>query len=221
MMLKGLHINPVSRKNEGRRHVLDLLLEKVHTERRFLEMAYYTWWFEYHALEVFEPINGFIPRSMWSEWERFVSDGSPELIEAVEDHDVAVENLRLACSALQTQLESSDELRRLYERLFSPEVLAELDVNLKELFGARTTEHHLEYLAQLIVNGTPSDCSPLYTIRPLWIRYGDEFLALRDAEPFRGAVADRDRAAATVAKTLDRIEDLCAAHVDRPAETQS
>lgn len=209
MMLKALHINPIVRRAEGRQYVLALLRDKLHTERRFLGMPYFTWWFEYGALEVFEPINGMVPRSRWSEWERFINAGSPELIAAIEEHDQAVEGLRLACAALQQSLESSEALRRLYQRLTAPDVLAELAIDLKTLFGARPPERYLPYLAQLIVNGTPPDCSPLYTIRPLWLRFGVEFLALRKNEEFRPQMALLNGAVNRLEDALGTLELLC------------
>ncbi len=208
-MRKGLYINPLARRSDGRRHIPDLLLDKLHTERRFLGMPYFTWWFEYGALEVFEPLTGIVPRSMWGEWERFVGDGSPELIAAIQEHDDAVQGLRDACAALQSRLESSAALHALYREVTRPEVLAALGTDLKTLFGARPPEHHVSYLAQLVVNGTPPDCSPLYTIRPLWLRFGEEFLALRGEEEFRPQVAALEKAAARLDAALGRLERLC------------
>lgn len=208
-MLKALQINSFSRKSDGHQRVLALLCDKVHTERRFLGMPYFTWWFEYGALEVFESLNGFVPRALWADWERFVEDSPPEFIAAIEEHDRAVEGLRLACQSLQRCLESSRELRQLYERCTQPEVLAELETDVKTLFGARPPENHLSYLAQLIVNATPADCSPLYTIRPLWMRFGEEFLALREKEVFRRDVEDVNAAADLLGKALGRLEGFC------------
>lgn len=162
-------------------------------------MPYYTWWFEYNALEIFEPLNGIAPQSMWSLWTAFLDRAPEELIAAIEEHDERVEELRQACAALQRGLEESGELKNLYERFTSDGVLAELQTDLKTLLGARFEGNHCSYLAQLIVNSTPADCSPLYTIRPLWMRYGAEFLALRETEAFRDLV----RAQLTAAERLN------------------
>lgn len=207
-MLKALHINPIARRSQVR-PVRDLLLDKLHTERRFLGMPYFTWWFEYGALEVFEPINGLVPRSRWNEWEQFIGEGSPELIDAIEEHDTAVEELCRACGALQKKLESSQTLRTLYKRVTAPEILEQLETDLRRLFGVRPPEHHCPYLAQLIVNGTPPDCSPLYTIRPLWLRFGGEFLALRKNDEFRPQVLHLKESATRLSAALTKLERLC------------
>ncbi|MCE2502668.1 MAG: hypothetical protein J4G05_01220 [Chlorobi bacterium] len=164
--------------------ISDILLNKIRIERRFLLMPYYTWWFEYNRLEIIEPLTGSIPHVHWSEWESFVRHASEDLLKEIDRHDKLAEELRRACEGLQRAIEVSSELRGLYQRVVTPEFLAELGTAESELFGARWPNSVFPYLAQLIVNQTPPDCSPLYTIRPLWIRVGTEFLRLRQHPAF-------------------------------------
>lgn len=206
MNFRTLNRNSDTANAGGEQELLGLLLEKVRLERRFLTIPYYTWWFEYNALEVFEPLNGFAPRKFWGEWTHFVENASDDLLELVQAHDAGIETLTAACKALQARLETSNELRQLYERYTSADVLAGLETTRQTLFGARPEEHHCSYLAQLIVNMTPPDCSPLYTIRPLWLLYGAEFLKLRESESFVGETSRLQQVATYLVGILNQLE---------------
>ena len=189
-------------------HISDILLNKIRIERRFLLMPYYTWWFEYCRLEIIEQLTGAIPRASWSEWEAFIHHASDDLLKTINQHDELVEELRDACAQLQERLEVSDELRECYHRFVTPDLLAELKTTESQLFGARWPDAVFPYLAQLIVNQTPSDCSPLYTIRPLWIHVGEEFLGLREHPRFADNIKRVDSAAATIVNVIDRLDHL-------------
>ena len=179
--MKTLHRHPAIRKVGGKELIPELLLEQIQAEQRFLGIPYLTWWFEYDALEIFRSLNGLAPQALWTEWVEFIERAPNDLVELIQDHDQEIENLTTGCRALQGRLENSNELRDLYTLYTAPDILAELNVTIASLFGARSEEQHCSYLAQLIVNATPPDCSPLYTIRPLWLQYGQEFLDLRNA----------------------------------------
>ncbi len=206
MNFRTLNRNSDTANAGGEQELLGLLLEKVRLERRFLTIPYYTWWFEYNALEVFESLNGFAPRKFWSEWTHFVENASDDLLELVQAHDAEIGNLTAACRALQARLETSEELQQLYERYTAADVLAGLEITTQALFGARPEEHHCSYLAQLIVNMTPLDCSPLYTIRPLWLQYGAEFLKLRESASFAGETSRLKQVAEHLFDILNQLE---------------
>ena len=189
-------------------HISDILLNKIRIERRFLLMPYYTWWFEYGRLEIIEPLTGSIPRARWSDWESFVHHASDDLLKTISDHDEFVEELRGGCARLQERLEVSDGLQSCYHRLVTPDLLGRLNMTESELFGARWPESVIPYLAQLIVNRTPPHCSPLYTIRPLWMRVGGEFLELRKHPPFVDMVEECDIAATKTLQTIDRLDAM-------------
>ncbi|MEZ4783779.1 MAG: hypothetical protein R3F28_06855 [Candidatus Kapaibacterium sp.] len=173
-----------------RNHIADFLLTKVRTEEHFLQIPYFTWWFEYNRMEIVEPLAEAIPTSRWGEWEELVNHLPEVVLEQIQKHDDSVEKLRENCARLQAMLEERGELPDLYSKYMTPELLAELQTSEAALFGARWPDYRFSYLAQLIVNQTPSDCSPLYAIRPFWLRYGVEFLNLRKAEPYQTVIQE-------------------------------
>ena len=194
-----------------RNRITDLLPTRLATEERFLGMPYFTWWFEYGRLELFEPLTGLIPSSRWGEWERLVHNLPEATLELIGGHDALVEELRDVCARLQEALENGPELQEIYHRRMTPEFLTGTGTTEAELFGARWPDALFPYLAQLIVNATPPDCSPLYTIRPFWLKFGEEFLALRRKEPYREIV---ERSGEIAGRLLENIRKLRAAFTE-------
>ncbi|MGE3800695.1 MAG: hypothetical protein AB7H80_06710, partial [Candidatus Kapaibacterium sp.] len=125
--------------------------------------------------------------------------------EQIQKHDLIVEKLRENCARLQAMLEERGELSDIYSKYMTPELLTELQTSETALFGARWPDYRFSYLAQLIVNQTPSDCSPLYTIRPFWLRYGEEFLNLRKSDPYKSVVEESNL---IVQEILEAIQSL-------------
>lgn len=195
-------------RSDNTRELIEYLMEKVRVQRRFLSLPYYTWWFEYDALELFQPLSGTIPRKLWTRWMNFVDRASSDTLAVFQAQEDGVEELAAACRALQARLEKSDELDRLFNEYTSPAVLADLGVTLEQLFGARTPEHYRSYLTQLIVNVTPPDCSPLYTIRPLWLLYGERFLELRKNPVCVEEVRRQETAGTNLALVLEQVENI-------------
>ena len=198
-------------RSDSTRELIEYLIERVRVQRRFLGLPYYTWWFEYDALELFQPFSATIPRKLWTRWSRFVETASTGMLQALQGQEDGVEELASACRSLQKKLEESAELEQVFRQYTSPDILAELGATLDQLFGARSPEHYLSYLAQLIVNVTPPDCSPLYTIRPLWLRYGDRFLRLRESSVFAAEIHQQETAGKNLLLALEQAETLLSA----------
>ena len=196
------------------KRIEELLLHRIGTEQHFLEIPYLTWWFEYARLEVIEPLTEGVPGARWKEWEQLVGELAESTLELIQQHDDEVEELRGNCIHLQAALEGGEELPKLYSEKANSSFLEELKVTEEKLFGARWPHAKIAYLAQLVINQTPPDCSPLYTIRPLWLRYGDDFLSLRKMEPYRGLVEKSEEIIQRLLKTIGELEVEFSRHLD-------
>lgn len=185
--------------------IVGTILQKLEAERRLLGMPYLTWWFEYHRLEMFQPIESTFPRWMWSDVEGFLTNGDAELMTAMNDYNDVVARLQKTCSDLQHRLERSHSLHELYTASRATDQFRSLGMSQEEIFGARWPDNVFAYLAQLIVNRTPVDCSPIYTIRPYWQIFGNRFLALRSTDEFRELSDHLDLVADETAAAIERL----------------
>lgn len=142
-----------------------------------------TWRFQPAAFEYVRPVRAFIDPEGSENLEQFLAL-YPDVKQAVEDHDNTISLLLEECQQLHRAVEESTALHSLYQKVASPESLAKLRVDLKDLFGAYPPSRHLSLLAQYIVNKT-GDLPSYYSTASLWNKYKEEFLAILDRSPIR------------------------------------
>lgn len=140
-------------------------------------------------------------RDRLEQFEKFY----PDVGKAIDEHDREAAALRERYQHLFQSIQDSPELRTLYEKSVSPESLAEMETDMKTVFGnPEDVGGHLQALTDYIINR--DEWLPhTYTTQKLWERYGGEFLALLDHPPLKDVVDEADAAAGRLLQVVEQL----------------
>jgi len=155
------------------------VLAGMAVESDILASENWTWRFQPPRLLSLVPVREYLVPEARDNLDQFLSF-HPHCQEPIARHDQHVHALLEGCQALHAALARSEELRDAYDRA-SVEVSLPTGRSVADLFGAWSPQHHLDVLAELIVNGT-GQLPSYYGTAPLWNAHRGEFLRVRETE---------------------------------------
>lgn len=183
--------------------VINPLLRSLEWERELLGKANWTWRFLPRDLESLRFVSSFIDSDHKDNLDQIL-DCYPGLRALVEEHDKNVLRLRHRCQQLQEEVQSSDGLRDVYQKVTSAQSLATLNASLNDLFGAYPPEEHLALLAQYIVNNT-GELPTHYSPSRIWNRYRDQFIEVLETSDLRRAKEAVIKAGQSLLRSVERL----------------
>jgi hypothetical protein len=129
----------------------------------------------------------------------------PDVRKAIDEHDRESATLHEQYQHLLKSTQDSPELRALYERVVSPESLAEMGTNLREIFNKEDdVAGHLKAIAEHIIS-RDKRLSRSYTTRKLWEQYGSEFVDILKYPSLKGPAGEAE---ATAGRLLQIVNQL-------------
>ncbi len=187
--------------------VLKYLLYGLQVELRQCERGDWTWRFRPPGLESFGLVREHVVAEAWPNLDQFV-EFHRQVSPLIEVHDRSVEKLKASCQAYHNALIGSEALKSVY-RMITAEPPATLGAEISRFFGAYSTEEDfLGVLAEEIVNNKHRLPS-YYADAPLWNRYRDQILAVREdpaVQPhFRATVAAGEEVKAAAAQLIEAL----------------
>ena len=191
--------------------VINPLLDGLEKEAELLRRGNWTWRFRPAALELIRPVRVFVGAGARQNLDHFVAL-NPDSKEMLRSHDDGIPRLLEKCKELHRAIVVNEVFRELFYKNTSEAALSKLGVgDVKDLFGAYSTEDHLEVLAEHVVNKR-GELPSLYTTAPLWNNHREEFLAILE----RPGVGQYTKATIAAGRTLLRhVERLIRLLTDR------
>ena len=210
--------------------VINPLLRGLGSEKNLLEKENWTWRFEQQGLLSFGPLRSFIAFEALDNLDQFlnlVPSAKKDCLPLMDRHDEQLEHLCRVCRELHQALVSSPELRDLYKRISSEYEATPIQPgrDFNSLFGAYRPDRHLDVLAEDIVNGT-GRLPEYYSTAPLWNRYREDFLRIRETPNIRPNWEASGKAGRKLTRTVSELteslrhirEDLSLQHDVPPVE---
>jgi nucleoside phosphorylase len=199
-------------------NAINPLLRALEFEQELLERKYWRWQYrpghsEPGRLEFIRQLRHVIHHAHVPIFEQFIKY-CPNIRESIEIHDQEAGHLFTSCMNLQQALLNSPELKETFKRVTSDEALSALGKNLGDIFPGGADSERLGWIAQEIINGTdklPSNINH----SPLWNKYQNEFLALRDAPEIRREFSLTNCAGEKLLQTVRRLTTLLSAVSDQ------
>lgn len=186
--------------------VINPLLRGLDSERRVLRRENWTWRWESRELLSLHPLDSFLAFEAWDNRDQLFACFPParrKCLADMQEHDRRVAALTSACRDFHKALVTSRELADVYHRAKSNgDIPLQPGLDFDHLFGAYPAEKHLDVLAEEIVNGTRS-VPAYYATAPLWNRYGDDFLRIRESPGLRKKWEVVRRTGAQLAESVD------------------
>ena len=156
--------------------VINPLLQALKAEQTRLEKQDWTWRHFSGDFESIRPIQQMISPLAEDNLEQFTKF-YPGINRIIKSHDNERLELRTACQTLQSLLEQSSELRKIYEQVKEDASVARNGEALNRVFLDGRDELHLKFLAQYIIN-KHEDLPDYITHAQAWNKYRDTFLDL-------------------------------------------
>lgn len=182
--------------------VINPLLRGLGSEKNLLEKENWTWRFEQWGLMSLVPVRSFIAFEALDNLDQFLNLAADKgFLPSMDKHDEQVGSLGEACRQFHEVLVGSKGLRDLYDRISEDRAIVQAGRDFNSLFGAYRPEHHLDVLAEDIVNGAGA-LPEYYATAPLWNRYKEDLLALRETPHIRSYSEASRRAGQKLAKTV-------------------
>jgi hypothetical protein len=184
--------------------VITPIIRMMEREQQLLDGQQLRWDDQWDRVEGIEAIRrSYDPswRDRLEQFERFY----PDIRKAIDEHDRAAAALQERYQHLFQSIQDSPELRALYEKAVSPESLAEMGVEMRDVFNfPENVAGHLKALAEHTVNGD-RQLTSIYTTRKLWERYGSEFRDLLSHPPLKGLVEEADAVARRLLQVVEQL----------------
>ena len=105
---------------------------------------------------------------------------------------------------MQDTIAESPELLALYQKVTTPEALAEVGTTIERLFSGSPQEQRLNLLAQFIVNHA-GELPYFYIIVPLWNKHRQAFLTLLEHPSIRPVSEATNQAGAALWRSVDTL----------------
>jgi hypothetical protein len=186
--------------------VINPLLQALKFEQELLERKCWTWQFMPGRLESIRDVRHMILAAYVPNLEQFVTY-YPIIRENIDIHDGEAAQLSVSCMNLQKALLDRPGLKETFKRVTSDEALSALGKNLGDMFTSDNDSECLGWIAQEIINGTyklPSHINH----SPLWNKYQNEFLALREIPEISYNFSLANRAGEKLLQTVQHLVAL-------------
>lgn len=157
--------------------VINPLLSALHVEQQYLERRNWSWNHWRGKLESILPVADLIGRSMEPNLQQFY-EFHPDIRTLADEHDKRVQQLWEQCAALQNILQTDEDMRQLYRKATSPEVIEMLKRSGQRVDIAEPEEEGLAVYAEYVINSREM-LSSHYTTSGVWNTWRDQFLALQ------------------------------------------
>jgi hypothetical protein len=168
--------------------VINPLLHGLASEQKLLAKQNWTWRFEQEGLLSIAHVESSIAFEALDTLEQFLNlgpEGVKDCRSRIDRHNEQVDRLTGLCRALHSAIRDSPELAAVYQSARQDvSLLRQPGQDFNSLFGAYPLPRHLDVLAEDIVNATGL-LPNYYTTAPLWNKYRDELLEIRQAPGIR------------------------------------
>lgn len=191
--------------------VINPSLHGLSAERKLLSKRNWTWRFEQQGLLSIAHVESSIAFEALDNLDQFLNlgpSGAKESRPKIDLHDESADRLTKGCRTFHNAVKDSPELATIYESAKRDEALfRQPGQGFDSLFGAYPPARHLDVLAEDIVNGAGL-LPNYYTTAPLWNKYRDEFLNIREASGIRSHWEDCNQTGANLEQTVDQLITL-------------
>jgi hypothetical protein len=175
--------------------VINPLLEALEMEMQLLSENNWTWRLRPPRLEFIRKTGSCLDREGKINIKQMIKENKKTKV-LVEHHDAQIDQLQQSCLQLHKLLVENVNLRNIYNQLTKGRVLAELNTNKSALFGPSSSdEDNIALIAEYIVNNKKT-IPNYHTLHPLWDKYADEFLNLREKNTIKNIHLDNIKAGA-------------------------
>jgi hypothetical protein len=159
--------------------VINPLINSLRAEGESLKIKDWTWRFRRGSLEMIKRIPEYLDASAVDNLDQLLGF-YPAAKGKIDSHDKALENLCETCRSLHATIISKSDIASLYERVTSPQSLAQIGTEFNNLFASRDKSDHISLLAEYVVNNT-GELPYYYTVSPLWNLHWREFLEILES----------------------------------------